>query len=402
MQPGSCCYSISIFSHQEDFSPTQTFQRSCHLPSNSLALATSLMPLTKGPKEVRLPRPPEISLTLGLINTATGHQPEQPRSPMRGARWCLQGEAADEDTISLATKGTSPSSCATPSSPPAGPSTLRGRLAALAEDVVARQGTASASRWARPPWRPRARPGLCCQARGRCDRCMAAKALLHTSRLGGAMPGPSLLTGTLRGGESQTPAGSRAGTDGPRPLPTGTGSREDRHPLGPRGLVQCNRGRPTPGPYHCRDGGNLSPHGRRHWGESPPGRPHCIEGRSPPPRSDGPAAGGETNPGRHRGTGGTAPHPSPQPSPQRLLPASATGAAPADPAAERHTRACAPSHLLRPSCVLASEATPSRPPSPVRSPRREAAENRTARLICISPAPQRIRVAAEKGSSGLF
>lgn len=105
---------------------------------------------------------------------------------------------------------------------------------------------------------------------------------------------------------------------------------------------------------------------------------------SPPSPPDGPAAGGEANPNRHRGGGGTAPHPSPQPSPRRLLPASVTGAAPAVPPPSRtpaHARPAAsrprpmPGSGPRPSCVLASEAAPSRPPSRVRSAGREAADS---------------------------
>lgn len=220
------------------------------------------------------------------------------------------------------------------------------------------------------------------------------------------MPGPSLLAKTLRGRESQTSTSSRAGTDRLRPLPTSTDCREGRHPLGPHEFVHCNTGRPTAGLYHCREGGNLSPHGRRHWGESPPGRPHRTEGRgvSPTPlRRPRFKQGNKPRPASGWRTQGTASLPAAIPSaPPTCL---RYRRCPRRPAAERHSRACAPNHLLRPSCVLASEAAPSRPPSRVRSPRREAAENRAGRLgrlICISPAPQRTRVAVGKGSLGPF
>lgn len=65
-------------------------------------------------------------------------------------------------------------------------------------------------------WRARLR--LYCHVRGRCDGDTVARASPHTSRQGGAMPGPPLLAGTLRGGGSQAPTGSRAGhrrTEGP-------------------------------------------------------------------------------------------------------------------------------------------------------------------------------------------
>lgn len=154
------------------------------------------------------------------------------------------------------------------------------------------------------------------------------------------MPGPPLLPGPCEGVGARPRPAPKRGTDGPKLLPAGTdSSKEEGHPPHPRGSVQSNGGRHTPELYQCRKGENPPPPrtGREGGFSTPPGLPHCIEGGgvSPPPHPGGSAAGGEANPGRHRGGGGTAPYPSPQPSPQRLLPASVTGAAPAVPPPNR-------------------------------------------------------------------
>lgn len=136
------------------------------------------------------------------------------------------------DAISLVTKKASPSSGATTSTPSAMFPLLRGGLAAPGEDVMARQGHAHRFVWA--PLRLHGSGGPVCgrvaqssEGKVRQEHGIQSPAphlqvgwtpLISPTAGVGAMPGPPLLAGTLRGGGSETATSSRAGerrTEGP-------------------------------------------------------------------------------------------------------------------------------------------------------------------------------------------
>lgn len=159
---------------------------------------------------------------------------------------------------------------------------------------------------------------------GRVGQCQGHLSFPDPAR--GWEPGPDRLQSGAQTDRSSCPraltAARRKGT--PR---THVGASRVTGEGTPQSSTNAGRGRTLP---HPARGGR---------GDSPP-HPDCPTalrggGVSPPPHPGGSAAGGEANPGRHRGGGGTAPYPSPQPSPQRLLPASVTGAAPAVPPPNR-------------------------------------------------------------------